>query len=168
MPLATSPEERWMSLALREAQAALDEGEEPVGAVIIEPVSGHVLGRAHHQTTALNDPTAHAVMIALTQLAASMEETGLVTDAKAGDLELVLVTTQEPCLMCAGALLLHENIGRLVYGAPEARLGACGSQENILSNYGPTRSLLVHGGIMESACLDLLKRHRSANRAREN
>lgn len=168
MPLVTSPEERWMNLALREAQAALDESEEPVGAVIIEPVSGHVLGRAHHQTVALSDPTAHAVMIALTQLSASMEETGLVTEAKAGDLELVVVTTQEPCLMCAGALLLHESVVRLVYGAPDDRLGACGSQGSALAKFGSKRSLLVQGGVMEAACLDLLKRHRSARRAREN
>lgn len=174
MGLATTLEERWMTLALKEAEAALDEGEEPVGAVILDASIGAVLGRAHHQTLALNDPTAHALMIALTQLSAVPEEDALDPETlrprvvSHRDRELIVVTTQEPCLMCSGALLLHAGIQRLVYGAADERLGACGSHGNLLAKYGAGRSLLVQGGILEGLCRDLLKRHRAAKPAREN
>ncbi|MFQ5844434.1 MAG: nucleoside deaminase, partial [Planctomycetota bacterium] len=105
-----------MRAALREARRAAEEGEVPVGAVVV--ARGKVVGRAHNQRETLQDPTAHAEMIALTQAAAALESWRL--DGA------TLYVTLEPCLMCAGALVL-ARIDRVVYGAADPRAGACGS-----------------------------------------
>lgn len=185
MSLFAPPEERWMALALQEAEAALEEGETPVGAVVLEASSGRLLARAHHQTATLHDPTAHAVMIALTQLASPEEPSDaehLPADSgaarnpapsstsrsgaqRAG--ELILVTTREPCVMCAGAILLSPAIGRIVFGALEPHLGACGSALDLAHLASGTRSLQVSRGVLESRCLELLRRQRKPRKGEQ-
>ena len=105
-------DERYMREALREASYAAQEDEVPIGAVII--CNGKIIGKGHNMTERLNDPTAHAEMIAIT---AATEATGgkYLNDC-------TLYVTVEPCPMCAGALAWSQ-IGRVVYGAPDPKRG---------------------------------------------
>lgn len=173
-----SPEELWMRMAIKEAEAALAEGESPVGAVIVEEESGRVRGRAHHQMAALKDPTARAVMVALTQLASPLEEedgAGFSDRAGAGGADessapvsLVVVATQEPCVMSVGAMLLIPGVTRIVYGARDPEFGACGSAVDLLRNVKTRRSVRVTGGVLEGPCRDLLQRHALSKKAKRN
>jgi tRNA(adenine34) deaminase len=106
-------DQRFMGLALELARASLQEGEVPVGALLV--VDGRVVGRGRNRPIALSDPTAHAEIQALRD-----------AGAKLGNYRLpgaVLYSTVEPCLMCLGAML-HARIGRLVYGAADPKIGA--------------------------------------------
>lgn len=112
---ADTPEqqdERFMHMALKEAQAAYDEGEIPIGAVVVS--HGRIIARAHNQTETLHDVTAHAEMLAITAAA----------DALGGKYlpDCTLYVTVEPCVMCAGALGWAQ-VGRIVFGAPEEKRG---------------------------------------------
>lgn len=106
------PDSRFMSIALDEARAAAEEGEVPVGAVVV--CGNRVLARAHNQTQRLNDVTAHAEMLAITAAA----------DALGGKYlnDCTLYVTLEPCIMCAGAIGWSQ-LGRLVYGASDDKRG---------------------------------------------
>lgn len=105
-------DERYMKDALREAQAAAAEDEVPIGAVIT--CRGRIIGKGHNMTERLNDPTAHAEMIAITAA----------TEAMGGKYlsDCTLYVTVEPCPMCAGALAWSQ-IGRVVYGASDPKRG---------------------------------------------
>ena len=105
-------DERYMREALREALAAAEEDEVPVGAVVV--CRGRVIAKGHNMTERLNDPTAHAEMIAITAAAEAMGGKYL-TDC-------TLYVTVEPCPMCAGALAWSQ-IGRVVYGAIDPKRG---------------------------------------------
>lgn len=104
--------EKYMREALREAQAAAEEDEVPVGAVIV--CRGKIIAKGHNMTERLNDPTAHAEMIAVTAA----------TEAMGGKYlnECTLYVTVEPCPMCAGALAWAQ-IGKVVYGAIDPKRG---------------------------------------------
>ena len=102
----------FMRVALREAQAAFDAGEVPVGAVVV--CEGRILGRGHNMTERLTDPTAHAEMIALTAAFGALGAKYLP--------EATLYVTLEPCLMCCGALY-WSKIGRVVYGGADPKNG---------------------------------------------
>ena len=104
-----------MRIALTEAQAAADRGEVPVGAVVLDPVSGAVIARAANGPIAAHDPSAHAEILALRAAGAELGSYRLTG--------LTLFVTLEPCAMCAGAIS-HARIGRLVYGAEDAKGGA--------------------------------------------
>ncbi len=104
-----------MRIALVEAQAAADAGEAPIGAVVIDPATGVVIARAHNAPIGRHDPTAHAEILALREAGEAMGNYRLTG--------LTLVVTLEPCAMCAGAIS-HARIGRLVFGAPDAKGGA--------------------------------------------
>lgn len=105
-------DERFMREALREASYAAQEDEVPIGAVII--CNGRIIGKGHNMTERLNDPTAHAEMIAITAA----------TEAMGGKYlnDCTLYVTVEPCPMCAGALAWSQ-IGRIVYGASDPKRG---------------------------------------------
>lgn len=106
----------WMQLAVEQAEEAADDGEVPVGAVVA--IDGEIVGRGRNRTEALDDPSAHAEIVALRQA-------GQAT----GDWRLenaTLVVTLEPCPMCIGAII-QARVSCLVYGAPDPRYGACGS-----------------------------------------
>lgn len=135
-----------MAMALREAIAAAEEDEVPVGAVVV--VEERVIGRAHNQREKLNDPTAHAEMIAITQASNALESWRL-----AG---ATLYVTLEPCAMCAGALVL-ARVDRLVFGAPDPKAGACGSLFDIVRDPRLNHRLEVVGGVLEADCAELLK-----------
>ena len=138
--------ERYMLLALQEAQQAAEEDEVPVGAVIA--YNGQIIGRAHNQRQTLSDPTAHAEMIALTQAAAYV-----------GDWRLTgctMYVTLEPCCMCAGALVL-SRIDRLVYGPADPKAGACQSLYQITGDPRLNHRVEVISGVLAERCSTLLR-----------
>jgi len=139
-------DEIFMSEALKEARAAFDADEVPVGAVIVH--ENRVIGRAHNQIKLLKDPTAHAEMIALTQAASYLANERL--------LNTTMYVTIEPCAMCAGALVLGR-VKRLVYGARDPKAGAAGSVFNIANNKRLNHRIQVTGGVLEKECAGLLK-----------
>ena len=135
-----------MDLALSEASKAQAAGEVPVGAVIV--AAGVVIGRGFNRPISVNDPTAHAEIIALRE-AASHERNYRLTNA-------VLYCTVEPCVMCAGAIM-HARITRLVFGTPDAKAGAAGSIYNVLTDPRLNHRVDVISGIREDACAALLR-----------
>ena len=138
-------EERWMRLALQEAQLAADEGEIPVGAVIIR--DGQVIARAHNRREAEHDPTAHAELLCMRQAAATL-----------GDWRLrgcTLYVTLEPCPMCAGAIS-QARVLRLVYGAADEHYGCAGSVYRIPEDPAFNHFCPCNGGILEKECASLL------------
>jgi tRNA(adenine34) deaminase len=139
-------DEDYMDLALSEARKAQADGEVPVGAVIVS--AGAVIGRGFNQPISVNDPTAHAEIIALRE-AASHERNYRLSNA-------VLYCTVEPCVMCAGAIM-HARIARLVFGTPDAKAGAAGSIYNVLTDPRLNHRVDVISGIREDACAALLR-----------
>lgn len=134
-----------MKEALREAVKAMDEGEVPVGAVIVR--EGRVIGRAHNQRETLRDPTAHAEMIAITQAAEAVD--GWRLD------DTVLYVTLEPCPMCAGAIV-NARIPRVVYGATDPKAGACHSLFSLLNDSRLNHRANVIGGVYKDECAAML------------
>ena len=134
-------DERIMREALKEARAADDADEVPVGAVVVR--GGRIIGRGHNQRRQLGDPTAHAEMIALTAASAFV-----------GDWRLTgctLYVTLEPCAMCAGATVL-ARIDRLVYGADDPKAGACRSLYTITTDPRSNHQVAVTRGVLEDEC----------------
>ena len=141
------PDETYMQEALKEAEQALSLRDRPVGAVIVH--QGQVVGRAHHQVKLLRDPTAHAVIIAITQAANALQSDQLP--------EASVYVTQEPCVMCVGALFL-SGVSRLVIGASDPKAGACGSVVDLTSNERLNRRLIVVRDVLAGECHALLRR----------
>ena len=131
----------FMSAAIVEAKLAMKEGEIPVGSVIV--MGNKIIGRGHNRMEALNDPTAHAEIIAITSAC------NYISDQRLNG--AVLYVTLEPCPMCAGAIML-SRIRMCVYGAPDPIMGAFGSKYNVI---GP--SLEVLGGVFSKECSNLLQ-----------
>lgn len=136
----------YMREAIRQAARAFENGEVPVGAVVVR--EGRIIGRAHNQVEQLKDATAHAEMIALTQASAA------VGDWRLDGAELFV--TKEPCPMCAGAIAL-SRVRRVIFGAHDEKSGAAGSRMNILSDGNLSHSVEVVGGIEEERCRELLR-----------
>jgi tRNA(adenine34) deaminase len=135
-----------MGQALEAAAGARATGDVPVGAVVLSP-EGEVLGVAHNRREADGDPTAHAEVVAL-RAAASARGGWRLQDC-------TLVVTLEPCVMCAGALML-SRIGRLVLGAWDPKAGACGSVWDVVRDRHATHRVEVIGGIREQECSQIL------------
>lgn len=136
----------YMSLALREAARAEEAGDVPVGAVIV--MDGEVLARAHNQRELLQDPTAHAEMIALTQAAGALGSWRL--------LGCDLFVTKEPCPMCAGALVL-ARIRRVVYGIDDEKGGAVRSLFQIPTDPRLNHRVDVQVGVLGEECREQLQ-----------
>lgn len=139
-------DEHWMKYALREAEKAYDLDEAPIGAVIVR--DGAIVGRGYNQVVTLGDPTAHAEIIAI---GAAAEQTGYerLTDC-------TMYVTLEPCPMCAGAIVL-ARLPRMVYGAPDPKMGACGSLYDICRDDRLNHRLEVISGVLETECGGFLK-----------
>ncbi len=136
-----------MNLAYQEALKACDEGEVPVGALIVR--QGIIVGRGYNRMEALQDATAHAEIVAIGAASGSLGTWHLE--------DCTMYVTLEPCLMCLGAIL-QARIGVLVYGAPDPRLGALTShryQQTAQAAYG--RFPTVESGIMADESQKLLK-----------
>lgn len=137
---------RFMKDALALAQRALDSEDVPVGAVVVH--GGHVIGRGYNQREQLNDPTAHAEMIALTAAAESLGQWRLEG--------CTLYVTLEPCCMCAGALVL-ARVARLVYGASDPKAGACGSLFEIPQDPRLNHRVETVAGVLAEPAAELLR-----------
>jgi len=135
----------YMIEALKEAQKAFDADEVPVGAIIVH--KGKIIARARNQIKLLKDPTAHAEMIAITQAASYLENERL--------LATTLYVTIEPCMMCAGALVL-ARVERVCFGASDPRTGAFGSVIDI-NKKKLNHNIAVCKGVLEEECSLLIK-----------
>jgi tRNA(adenine34) deaminase len=144
---------RFMTVALREAAAAAEDGEIPIGAVIV--YKAKIIGRAHNQRERLSDPTAHAEMIALTQAAAYLSSWRLCG--------CTMYVTLEPCAMCAGALVL-ARIDRLVYGPADPKAGACETLYKIVNDKRLNHQVEVVSGFMAQPCREILQDFFAAKR----
>ncbi len=137
-----------MRIALEAAQAAEAAGETPVGAVVIDPVSGEVIAVGANQPIGAHDPTAHAEIVALRAAAKKLGNYRLTG--------LTLVVTLEPCAMCAGAIS-HARIGRLVYGAEDPKGGAVVNGPRFFDQPTCHHRPAVTGGILAEESAALLK-----------
>ncbi len=135
----------WMRHALTLAQRAWDEGEVPVGAVLVH--NNQVIGEGWNRPIGRHDPTAHAEIMALRQGGLVLQNYRL--------LETTLYVTLEPCVMCAGAMV-HGRIGTLVFGARDAKTGAVGSLMDITGHPGMNHQVQVIEGIMAPECSAML------------
>lgn len=135
-----------MEYALREAEQAYRRKEVPIGAVII--AENRIIGRGYNQIETLQDPTAHAEMIAITAAA---------THEGSRRLEgCTLYVTLEPCAMCAGAIVL-ARIPMLVFGAFDPKAGACGTLYNLVQDQRLNHRVEIVAGVYEDRCGDILK-----------
>jgi len=147
MPDFTSPDdERWMREAILEAEAAYEEGEVPVGAVIVR--EGRLVARGRNQVERLQDATAHAEILALGAASQAFESWRL--------LGATLYVTLEPCPMCAGAILL-ARVERVVFGAYDPEIGAAGSMIDLFAERKMRHTSIVVGGQEEAKCRELIK-----------
>src|SRR5262245_44879145 len=136
-----SADERFMRMALEEAEAAGRDGEVPVGAILV--IGSEVKGRGRNSVIALSDPTAHGEIVALRNAASAIGNYRL-TGA-------TLYSTIEPCAMCAGALV-HARVERLVFGARDPKGGAVETFFGICTADFLNHRLSVEGGLLESEC----------------
>ncbi|EHQ87249.1 tRNA adenosine(34) deaminase TadA [Desulfosporosinus youngiae] len=137
----------WMRMALRQAQMAFEQGEVPIGAVIV--YDGRIIAEAHNEKEQRNDPTAHAEILVI-QKAAEVLDSWRLTDA-------ALYVTLEPCPMCAGAII-QSRLKQLVYGAADLKGGATGSVMNVLDYTLWNHRVDIVAGILEEECSSILKR----------
>lgn len=150
-------DERYMKIAIQQAQIAEENGDVPIGAVIV--YKNQIIGKAYNQREQLNDPTAHAEIIALTQAAAYIESWRLH--------DCTIYVTLEPCPMCAGALVL-ARIDRLVYGCDDPKTGACKSLYNIVQDERLNHRLEVTSGVLAADCSNLLQEFFQRRRIENN
>lgn len=143
----------FMEMALEEAQFAADRGEVPVGAVIV--ANNEVLGRAGNRTITDCDPTAHAEIVALRLAAAGIGNHRI--------LDATLYVTIEPCAMCAGAII-QARIGRLVYGADDAKGGAVRSCFSVLDHPQLNHRVEITSGLLADEAINLLRTFFAARR----
>ncbi|MCX5646693.1 MAG: tRNA adenosine(34) deaminase TadA [Phycisphaerae bacterium] len=139
-------DERYMRMAIDAALVAEENGDVPIGAVIVH--EGRVIGKTYNQREQLKDPTAHAEIIALTQAATALGMWRLHGGT--------IYVTLEPCPMCAGALVL-ARLDRLVYGCPDPKAGACGSLYDIVRDGRLNHRLEVTSGVLADDCTGLLQ-----------
>jgi tRNA(adenine34) deaminase len=135
-----------MEVALAEARLAAQTGEVPIGAVVVR--EGEILARAQNSVVRLNDPTAHAEIVALRAAAAAL-----------GNYRLngcTLYVTLEPCAMCAGAMI-HARLDRLVFAAADPKAGACGSVLEVLNHPRLNHQMQVEQGVLADEASEILR-----------
>lgn len=136
----------WMQYALQLAQHAALQGEVPVGAVLVQ--ENNILGEGWNQSISLNDPSAHAEILAIRaagQVAHNYRLPGT-----------TLYVTLEPCSMCAGAII-HARIERIVFGAYDPKTGAAGSLFSVLNDPRHNHQVQISGGVLAEECADILR-----------
>lgn len=144
----------FMAMALEEARRARAEGEVPVGAVVV--AKGVAVARGHNCPIALNDPTAHAEIVAI-RAAAQARSAYRLTGAE-------LYVTIEPCVMCVGAMI-QGRIARVVYGARDEKAGALGSVYDIGRDGLLNHRIEVLGGVMQAECVAIVREFFRGRRA---
>ena len=146
-------DEYFMRLALREAEAAIEHDDVPIGCVIVR--EGEVLAAARNERELRGDPTAHAEILALREAAARMGGWRL--------LDTVLNVSLEPCAMCAGAIVL-ARVPRVVYAAPDPKAGAAGSVLDVLGEPRLNHRAQVAGGLLAAESSALLRQFFASRR----
>lgn len=144
--LAGSQDESYMRLALMEARSAADEGEVPIGAVVV--CEGEVVARAHNRRETDHDPSAHAEFRAMVEASQTLGRWRLTG--------CTVYVTVEPCLMCAG-LMVNARIDRCVYGAPDPKGGALGTLYDVSHDPRLNHEFEVVGGVLAQECADELR-----------
>ena len=152
-PAVTESDRAWMRHALDLANRAGEEGEVPVGAVIVN--EGQLVGEGWNRTISLNDPSAHAEILALRDAGERLANYRLPGCS--------LYVTLEPCVMCAGAMI-HARLERLVFGAPDPKTGAAGGRFDLLLNPDHNHRVQVAGGCLAAECGGLLQNFFRARR----
>tara|TARA_B100000795_G_scaffold65322_1_gene44371 strand:- start:2023 stop:2463 length:441 start_codon:yes stop_codon:yes gene_type:complete len=137
-------DEKWMKIAINEANLANNENEIPVGAVLIK--NGKIIAKAHNQPISKNDPTAHAEIQVL-RLAGKKLENYRLTNT-------ILYVTLEPCQMCFGAMM-HARVKRIVYGADDTKKNKCGTCEDLKNT---KHQIEITSGILQNDCSEILKK----------
>jgi len=145
--------ENWMREALDEARKAGDEGEVPVGALVL--LNGKIIGRGRNSPIRMCDPSAHAEIIALRQAARNVGNYRLPGSA--------LIVTIEPCAMCVGAMI-QARVEELIYGANDPKAGAVHSVFRITNTEELNHRILTTGGILEEECGSLIREFFTARR----
>ncbi len=148
-------DQRWMRLALAEAERAAAMGEVPVGAVVVR--GDEIVGRGHNRREVDGDPLAHAELLAI------REASETVGGWRLND--CTLYVTLEPCAMCAGALV-NSRIDRLVFGAHDPKAGYCGSLGDLVRDSRLNHRLDVEAGVLAEECGALLKQFFETLRSR--
>jgi len=138
--------QKWMHHAFVQAQKAYQHGEVPIGAVMIK--DNQIIGKGHNQRELLNDPTAHAEILAITAAANTQD------DWRLDDCSLYV--TKEPCPMCAGAIVM-SRVKMVVFGCYDEERGCCGSLYQLCGDPRLGRNISVKGGVLESQCLELIQ-----------
>ncbi len=138
-------DEHFMRLAIREAREALTHDDVPIGAVVVH--GGEVVGAAHNERELRQDPTAHAEILALREAGRALGSWRV--------LDAVLYVTLEPCVMCAGAIVL-ARVPRVVYGTTDPKAGAAGSVLDVLAQPRLNHRPAVAGGLLAGECAALL------------
>ncbi len=144
--MAPSEHLQFMAAAIAEARRAEAENEVPVGAVAV--ADGRVVGAGHNEPIGLNDPTAHAEILAIRAAASTLKTYRLNA--------VTIYVTLEPCVMCVGAML-NARIARVVYGARDDKTGALGSVYDIGRDGRLNHRFEVVGGVMEAECAELMR-----------
>jgi len=151
-------DEHWMQHAITLAARAEQQGEVPVGAVLVK--NDHILGEGWNQMISLNDPSAHAEMQAIRAAAVNVGNYRLV--------DCSLYVTLEPCCMCAG-VMVHSRIKRLIFGTHDAKTGAAGSVLNVVQHHQFNHHLDIVSGVLAAQCAEQLssffKRRRAEQKA---
>jgi len=157
MEMRNETDKRWMKVAYEEGLKALDEGEVPIGAVVVK--DGRIIGRGHNRTEALKDPTAHAEIIAITSACNTLGDWRLNGSS--------LYVTVEPCLMCGGAVI-HSRIDRIVYGIKEPKFGSFGSVTDIFAKNKFNHEVVVEeSSFLAKETMNLMKKFFESKRERD-
>lgn len=135
-----------MKESIHLAQKAFSEGEIPVGAIIVK--DDKIIGRGYNQRERLNDPTAHAEILAITAASSTLEDWRLS--------DCTIYVTKEPCPMCAGAII-NSRVSNLIFGAYDEEKGCCGSLYQLCGDRRLDSRTAVKGGVEELKCASILQ-----------
>ena len=141
-----SEDEKWMQIAIIEANIAKVKGEVPVGSILVQ--NSQIIAKAHNCPISKNDPTAHAEIEVLRKAGKKLLNYRLP--------KTTLYVTLEPCAMCLGAMI-HARIERVVFGASDPKSGVCGSTIDLSSESIFNHQISVSGGVLEHECKNILQ-----------
>ena len=150
-------DEKWMKIALNEANLAMNENEIPVGAILVK--NGKLIAQSHNQPIKKNDPTAHAEIQLLRKAGEQQKNYRLIGST--------IYVTLEPCTMCFGAMV-HARIERIVFGASDFKTGVCGSCMNLNKENFFNHKISITGGVLENESSELLKLFFKSRRDNQN
>jgi len=139
-------DEKWMTLAIKQAVKADKEGEVPVGAVLVK--DEQLIAQAYNQPISKNDASAHAEIQLIRDAGRQQKNYRLI--------DTTLFVTLEPCAMCLGALM-HARVARIVYGASDPKTGVCGTHTDLTTESFFNHEIKISGGILEKECTELLQ-----------